>query len=66
MGWLGVGTETLPDIAGLALTSLPSLLVLFLACTTVGTLFYARTAIREGEMAMRSALGASRARIIGQ
>jgi len=45
---------------------LPSLLVLFLACTTVGTLFYARTAIREGEMAMRSALGASRARIIGQ
>ena len=41
-------------------------LVLLLACTTVGTLFYARTAIREGEMAMRSALGASRARIISQ
>ena len=40
--------------------------MLLLACTTVGTLFYARTAIREGEMAMRSALGASRARIIGQ
>jgi hypothetical protein len=40
--------------------------VLLLACTTVGTLFYARTAIREGEMAMRSALGASRARIISQ
>src|SRR6185436_18394978 len=61
-----VGTETVPDIAGLALMYLPSLLVLLLACTTVGTLFYARTAIREGEMAMRSALGASRARIIGQ
>jgi predicted permease len=59
-------TETAPDIVGLALTYLPSLLVLILACTTVGTLFYARTAIREGEMAMRSALGASRARIIGQ
>jgi putative ABC transport system permease protein len=66
VGRLGQGTETLPDIAGLALMYLPSLLVLFLACTTVGTLFYARTAIREGEMAIRSALGASRARIISQ
>jgi putative ABC transport system permease protein len=63
---LGQGSDTPPDIAGLALMYLPSLLVLLLACTTVGTLFYARTAIREGEMAMRSALGASRARIIGQ
>jgi putative ABC transport system permease protein len=32
----------------------------------VGTLVYARTATREGEIALRSALGASRARIIGQ
>jgi putative ABC transport system permease protein len=63
---LAQGSETPWDIVGLALTVVPSLLVLFLACTTVGTLFYARTAIREGEMAMRSALGASRARIIGQ
>jgi predicted permease len=63
---LGQGSETFPGIAGLALMYLPSLLVLLLACTTVGTLFYARTAIREGEMAMRSALGASRARIISQ
>ena len=63
---LGQGSETPADIVGLALTVVPSLLVLFLACTTVGTLFYARTAIREGEMAMRSALGASRARIISQ
>jgi putative ABC transport system permease protein len=66
VGRLGQGSDAFPDIAGLALMYLPSLLVLFLACTTVGTLFYARTAIREGEMAMRSALGASRARIIGQ
>jgi putative ABC transport system permease protein len=63
---LGHGSDAPPDVAGLALMYLPSLLVLILACTTVGTLFYARTAIREGEMAMRSALGASRARIIGQ
>ena len=46
--------------------NLPSLLVLILACMTVGTLVYARTATREGEIAVRSALGASRARIIGQ
>jgi putative ABC transport system permease protein len=45
---------------------LPSLLVLLLACTTVGTPFYARTAIREGEMAIRSALGANRTRIMSQ
>lgn len=62
---LGQGSDV-TGIAGLALMYLPSLLVLLLACTTVGTLFYARTAIREGEMAMRSALGASRVRIISQ
>ncbi len=56
----------IPDLAELAATHLPTLLVLLLACTTVGTLIYARTAIREGEIALRSALGASRARIIGQ
>jgi predicted permease len=63
---LGRGSETPTDLAGVALMVLPSLLVLVLACTTVGTLIYARTALREGEMALRSALGASRGRIVGQ
>ena len=42
------------------------LLVLIIACMSVGTLVYARTATREGEITVRFALGASRARVIGQ
>ena len=40
--------------------------MLSIACLSVGTLIYARTATREGEIAVRSALGASRARIMSQ
>jgi putative ABC transport system permease protein len=58
---VGVG-----DLAQLALTNLPVVLVLIIACMNVGTLVFARTAMREGEIAIRSALGASRARIVGQ
>ena len=50
----------------IAITHLPILLVLIVACTNVGTLFYARTATREAEIAMRYALGASRGRILAQ
>ena len=54
------------DWINLSLTHLPILLVLIVACTTVGTLVYARTATRDAEIASRYALGASRRRIIGQ
>jgi putative ABC transport system permease protein len=59
-------TSDVPDVAQFAMTNLPVLLVLIIACTTVGTLVYARTVTRDGEIALRFALGASRARIIGQ
>ena len=53
-------------IARTGVRNLPVLLILCVACLSVGTLVYARTATREGEIAVRSALGASRARIVAQ
>jgi predicted permease len=60
---LDIGSITTRDFA--AVQSLMSMLVLIVA-VNVGVLVCARTATRQREIAVRTALGASRRRIVGQ
>ncbi len=46
--------------------NLPFLLLLIVICANVATLIFSRTASRSGELALRSALGASRGRLLLQ
>jgi putative ABC transport system permease protein len=61
-GGRSTGGSTLESVV----THLPILLVLIIACLTVGILMYARTATRDAEIATRYALGANRTRILSQ
>ncbi len=50
----------------LLLLNLAAWLLLGAACANVATLMFARTAMRESEIVVRNALGASRRRVMGQ
>jgi putative ABC transport system permease protein len=62
---VGVGDEPGANIMRLVLQTLISLLLVVVA-VNVAVLVYARTAARTGEIAVRTALGASRTRIVTQ
>ena len=61
-----VGVLAPGEMAELYLVQLVVLALLAIVCGNVGTLILARTATRAGEIAMRTALGASRGRIVLQ
>lgn len=61
-----IANGSIRAMPGFHLTQGLTLLMLIVACTNVGLLVYARTATRAPELAVRTALGASRARIVTQ
>jgi predicted permease len=54
------------DLDDLIIGNLAVWVVLLIAGTNVATLMFARTALRESEIVVRNALGASRLRVMGQ
>ncbi|HEU5208916.1 MAG TPA: ABC transporter permease [Longimicrobiales bacterium] len=60
------GSREPADASELLLFNLGAWLILIVACANVAALMFARTALRESEIVVRNALGASRGRVMGQ
>jgi predicted permease len=65
-GQLGLGDGRLRALPQLWLLRVPALVLLLVACANVGLLVFAGAATRSSELAVRTALGASRRRIVAQ
>lgn len=66
IGLFGLPKGGFDDMFEFQLVQMLALLVLTVACLNIGMLFLARTTARSGEMAIRTALGASRSRVVSQ
>src|SRR4029453_1066001 len=61
-----LGLHNTKDATGLFVMNIIVTMVLVLVCLNVAILVYTRTAMRQAEIAIRTALGASRGRIVAQ
>ncbi len=66
IGLFGLSNDGLDGELGFYFVQLLALFVLVVACLNIGMLILVRTTSRAGELAVRTALGASRARVVTQ
>lgn len=66
LGMFGTSNRGLRGEVGFYFVQLLALFVLVVACLNIGMLILVRTTARAGELAVRTALGASRGRVVSQ